>query len=423
MPPAMPPPPDPYEVLGLRQRDRPTAGDVRKAYHKLARVHHPDKARTADEREAAESRFKEIGAAYELLSDPERRAEFDEHGFDPKTYRTPAEADEEERHARRMYCAAMGIPETVVREVWCTMEELFAGTTRREGVVVHVLGADSGVPEKQAKVFTVRVRPGCADKREIRFGAMHTNNLQSVAFVVRERPHSFFERASLRSPDDASRLDAFDIRARVALTPEQFEQGTTLVLPTLTGNTLKLKLKPRSAVARAGGVKVVAGEGFVTSAGGGDDAEAAGTDVERSPTSPIRKRGDLRVSFRVMSRFESRARFMLKAYARLYDTSVVVRIGSWVVFGYGALWATVRALEWALDLDEERRFKNVPDALLLGNFPGAYGLLGGRENPVFYPRFRVPEQIMRDWVPTGLGACAAKIGMTAEGPWARRAGK
>ena len=209
----MPPPPDPYDVLGLRQRDRPTAGDVRKAYHKLARVHHPDKARTADEREAAESRFKEIGAAYELLSDPERRAEFDEHGFDPKTYRTPAEADEEERHARRMYCAAMGIPETVVREVWCTMEELFAGTTRREGVVVHVLGADSGVPEKQAKVFTVRVRPGCADKREIRFGAMHTNNLQSVAFVVRERPHSFFERASLRSPDDASRLD---IALRVA---------------------------------------------------------------------------------------------------------------------------------------------------------------------------------------------------------------
>ena len=77
----MPPPPDPYEVLGLRQRDRPTAGDVRKAYHKLARVHHPDKARTADEKDAAESRFKEIGAAYELLSDPERRAEFDEHGF------------------------------------------------------------------------------------------------------------------------------------------------------------------------------------------------------------------------------------------------------------------------------------------------------------------------------------------------------
>ena len=419
MPAAMPPPPDPYDVLGLRQRDRPTAGDVRKAYHKLARVHHPDKARTADEREAAESRFKEIGAAYELLSDPERRAEFDEHGFDPKTYRTPAEADEEERHARRMYCAAMGIPETVVREVWCTMEELFAGTTRREGVVVHVLGADSGVPEKQAKVFTVRVRPGCADKREIRFGAMHTNNLQSVAFVVRERPHPFFERVSFNRDDsDASRsrLDAFDVRARVALTPEQFEQGTTVVLPTLTGNTLKLKLKPRSAVARAGGVKVVAGEGFVVSADlRGDDAEA----------SPIRKRrGDLRVSFRVMSRLESRARFGIKAYARLYDTSVVVRIGSWVVIGYGALWATVRALEWALDLDlEERRFKNVPDALLLGNFPGAYGLLGGRENPVFYPRFRVPEQIMRDWVPTGLGACAAKIGMTAEGPWARRAGK
>ena len=406
MPAAMPPPPDPYDVLGLRQRDRPTAGDVRKAYHKLARVHHPDKARTADEREAAESRFKEIGAAYELLSDPERRAEFDEHGFDPKTYRTPAEADEEERHARRMYCAAMGIPETVVREVWCTMEELFAGVTRREGVVVHVIGVNSGVPEKQSKVFTVRVRSGSADGREIRFGAMHTNNLQSVAFVVREIPHPFFERRR-----DGETADVF---ARVALTPEQFVKGTTLTLPTLSGGKMRLKLKPRSAVARAGGVKVVENEGFPVD---GKDAPATNGFERR------RTRGDLRVSFRVMSRFESRLRFGLKHYARLYETNLAIRLSSWLLVGYGALWATVRALEWALDLDEERRFKNVPDALLLGNFPGAYGLLGGRENPVFYPRFRVPEQIMRDWVPTGLGACAAKIGMTAEGPWARRAGK
>jgi len=410
VPPAMPPPPDPYEVLGLRQRDRPTAGDVRKAYHKLARVHHPDKARTADEKDAAESRFKEIGAAYELLSDPERRADFDEHGFDPKTYQTPAQADEEERHARRMYCAAMGIPETVVREVWCTMEELFAGVTRREGVVVHVIGSDSGVPEKEAKVFTVRVRPGCADAREIRFGAMHTNNLQSVAFVVRENPHPFFERR---------RGDVADVHARVALTPEQFEQGATIALPTLSGETLKLKLKPRSAVARAGGVKVVQGEGFPTD----DDVEGRRRGAPGDATTRTKKnRGDLRVSFRVMSVFEARLRFALKTYARLYETKLSVRLTSWLLAGYGALWATVRVLEWALDVDEGARAR-VPDAALLHNFPGAYGLLGGRTNPVFYPRFRVPEQIMDEWVPTGLGACAAKIGMTVDGPWVRRGGK
>ena len=409
----MPPPPDPYEVLGLRQRNRPTAGDVRKAYHKLARVHHPDKARTSEEKEAAESRFKEIGAAYELLSDPERRAEFDEHGFDPKTYQTPAEADEEERHARRMYCAAMGIPETVVREVWCTMEELFAGVTRREGVVVHVVGVDSGVPEKQSKIFTVRVRPGCHDKSEIRFGAMHTNNLQSVAFVVRETPHPFFERRDERNKN-------CDVFARVALTPEQFEQGTTLTLPTLDGKTMRLRLKPNSAVVKRGGVKVVRGEGFPFPETTSTYAADQNRDGDRE-----RSRGDLHVSFRVMSRLESRARFLVKTYTTLYRERFVCRLGSWVLLGYGALWFTVRVLEWALDLEnlENASRGRVPDALLLRTFPGAYGLLGGKENQIFYPRFRVPEQIINDWVPTGLGACAAKMGMTAEGPWARRAGK
>ena len=89
------------------------------------------------------------------------------------------------------------------------------------------------------------------------------------------------------------------------------------------------------------------------------------------------------------------------------------------------LWFTVRVLEWALDLEklENASRGRAPDALLLRTFPGAYGLLGGKENQIFYPRFRVPEQIINDWVPTGLGACAAKMGMTAEGPWARRAGK
>jgi|SaaInlV_125m_DNA_1040241.scaffolds.fasta_scaffold22942_2 DnaJ homolog subfamily B member 4 len=412
----MPPPPDPYEVLGLRQRDRPTAGDVRKAYHKLARVHHPDKARTSDEKEAAESRFKEIGAAYELLSDPERRAEFDEHGFDPKIYQTPAEADEEERHARRMYCAAMGIPETVVREVWCTMEELFAGVTKREVIVVHVVGADSGVPTKQSKIFTVRVRPGCHDRSEIRFGAMHTNNLQSVAFVVRETPHVFFERREVSSAGEKTKNNC-DVYARVALTQEQFEKGTTLTLPTLDGKFMRLRLKPGSAVVKNGGVKVIKGEGFPFP----EISATYATDQNRGGEF---SRGDLNVSFRVMSRLESRARFVLKAYVTLYRTRFVCRLGSWVLLGYGALWCTVRVLEWALDLDDAFLSRGrVPDAALLHNFPGAYGLLGGKENQIFYPRFRVPEQIINDWVPTGLGACAAKMGMTAEGPWAKRAGK
>jgi molecular chaperone DnaJ len=61
-----------YAVLGLSPGA--TAADVKKAYRKLARTHHPD-ANRGDA--AAERRFKEIGEAYAVLSDPEQRQQYD----------------------------------------------------------------------------------------------------------------------------------------------------------------------------------------------------------------------------------------------------------------------------------------------------------------------------------------------------------
>jgi molecular chaperone DnaJ len=61
-----------YATLGLSPNA--TAGDVKKAYRKLARAHHPD-ANPGDA--SAERRFKEIGEAYAVLSDPEQRQQYD----------------------------------------------------------------------------------------------------------------------------------------------------------------------------------------------------------------------------------------------------------------------------------------------------------------------------------------------------------
>ena len=66
---------DYYETLGLA-RDA-TGDDVKRAYRSLARKHHPD---VNDDKAQAEHRFKEINEAYEVLSDPNKRAQYDRFG-------------------------------------------------------------------------------------------------------------------------------------------------------------------------------------------------------------------------------------------------------------------------------------------------------------------------------------------------------
>ena len=73
---------DYYEILGVN-RDA-DAEDIRKAYRKLAVKFHPDK-NPGDKH--AEEKFKELGEAYEALSDPQKRAAYDQYGhaaFDPR---------------------------------------------------------------------------------------------------------------------------------------------------------------------------------------------------------------------------------------------------------------------------------------------------------------------------------------------------
>src|ERR1700760_2645620 len=65
---------DYYEVLGVpRDADQDA---IRRAYRKLARQYHPDLNSDTD----AEDRFKELGEAYEVLSDPEKRERYDRLG-------------------------------------------------------------------------------------------------------------------------------------------------------------------------------------------------------------------------------------------------------------------------------------------------------------------------------------------------------
>src|SRR5579885_2198314 len=65
---------DYYEVLGVARTA--TEEEIRKAYRKLAFQYHPDRNPSAD----ADAKFKEINEAYEVLSDTQRRREYDQFG-------------------------------------------------------------------------------------------------------------------------------------------------------------------------------------------------------------------------------------------------------------------------------------------------------------------------------------------------------
>lgn len=90
---------DYYKILGVEKNA--SADDIRKAYRKLARKHHPDLNPNDKE---AHKKFQQVNEANEVLSDPEKRKKYDQYGKDWQH----AEAFEKQRQQQRQYQSTRG---------------------------------------------------------------------------------------------------------------------------------------------------------------------------------------------------------------------------------------------------------------------------------------------------------------------------
>mmetsp|Transcript_23397 Transcript_23397/g.53697 ORF Transcript_23397/g.53697 Transcript_23397/m.53697 type:complete len:286 (+) Transcript_23397:205-1062(+) len=150
-----------YETLEV-EKDA-TQKEIKKAYFRLSKTHHPDKG-------GDEHKFKEISAAYEILSDPEKRKAYDQYGLEGIDDEGGAAARGEDlfsmffgggRGSRR---AGPRKGPSVNHPIKVSLEDLYNGKTVKLAVNRKVIVGDSKICEKcggQGVVMEVRqIGPG-----------------------------------------------------------------------------------------------------------------------------------------------------------------------------------------------------------------------------------------------------------------------
>jgi len=249
---------DYYETLGVSRSA--SADEIKKAFRKLARQHHPD---VSKDKKAAEAKFKEINEAYEVLSDPEKRKKYDTLGADwdkaggfqpPPGWQQPAGAGGareyhfngtgfsdffeeyfsgsrrrgqpfgrtgfggEEAYARR--------GEDVEADIMVTLDEALHGSHRQ----VSLRKSDSS----KVETYNVRIPAGVHEDQRIRLAGRGSAGLGGAG--------DLYLRVKIAQHPDF-RVEGSDLVHEVSLAPWEAVLGTEVEVPTLE-KTMKLKVPP-----------------------------------------------------------------------------------------------------------------------------------------------------------------------------------
>jgi curved DNA-binding protein len=257
---------DYYKILGVSKNA--TADQIKKEYRKLARKFHPDVNKSAD----AEKKFKEIGEAYEVLKDPEKRKLYDQYGKDWKTgkqqeeFRKQYEQQQQSRGfggqggfhfgegfeqegefsdffemlfggmrggGRRTRRSARRKGEDVNASITIPISDAFRGSTRRISFNMQSMDADGHVSTKPLNL-NVKIPKGIKNGQKIRLagqGGPGSGGGEKGDMYIRVT----FEK------EPYIRVDGADIYIDLPVSPWEAALGHTLTFPSPGGN-IRLKL-------------------------------------------------------------------------------------------------------------------------------------------------------------------------------------
>jgi DnaJ-class molecular chaperone len=232
---------DPYEVLGVA-RDA-SESDIRKSYRRLAKKLHPD---LNPANKDAESKFKEVASAYDLLSDPEKRARYDRGEIDASGAERPRQ-----RYYREYAGDTASAGPYANDDGWADFgdSDLFAeifrqraggwrargpgrGADARYHLAIDFLDAVNGATKRltlaDGSTLDVTIPPGTSDGQVLRLRGKGQPGRGGgppgdALIEIEVRPHPFFER------------EGDDIHLDLPVTLREAVLGERVTVPTPTG--------------------------------------------------------------------------------------------------------------------------------------------------------------------------------------------
>ena len=275
---------DPYKTLGVKREA--SADEIRRAYRKLAKKHHPD---LNPGNKAAEDRFKAIASAYDILSDPEKRGRFDRGEIDASGQERPEQhfyrGYAEGAEGRRYRGASPGGAEFSAEfpeDLGDILGDFFRARGGREGEPIRMRGRDqayqltvdfldavNGATRRltmpDGKELDVTIPPGVEDGQVLRLrgqgGAGVGGGPPGDALIeIRITPHPIFRREGNDIHVD------FPVTLKEAVLGARVEVPTprgsvTMTIPKHSDTGTRLRLRGRGVAAHAGRP---AGDEYVT---------------------------------------------------------------------------------------------------------------------------------------------------------------